>query len=550
MSRTSSMRGLRRIAAAAQYARVHGLSSVEAVDRLRDRARTESFARLNAPTRRAFLKGVGAATLVGAGLAGSRIARATAPSKSDARIAIIGAGMGGLSCAYSLLGSGVVADVYESRDRVGGRIYSLGGAFPGAIDLPGQVTELGGEFIDTLHGTMRGYANEFGFATEDVNKVTGEVVYFINGVAYTEAQVVDEYQLFVDDMQADLRTLSNGPTADFHTDADVLLDFTNLDEYLITRGASPLLRDLIREAYRNEYGREVSEQSCLNFLMMIHADKRSWFKPWGVYSDERFHVVGGNQQIPEAIASALGSAIRYEHRLVSVTATAAGAYHLTFDVDGGPNVEVDYDYVVFAVPFTVLRTIEMDDAALGIPDWKREVIDTLQYGTNSKLVMAFDGRPWADAGSNGSVFSYGLANMSSTWESNPTSATATSAVLIDYSGGTRGAAISESNAGGAASAFLTDFDQVFPGASAYARYAQNKPVATVKNWSLDPNNLGAYTCNQPGYFTTLADNEGKRVGNLLFAGEHADSFYMFQGWMEGAALSGVAAAGDILADLR
>ena len=40
---------------------------------------------------------------------------------------------------------------------------------------------------------------------------------------------------------------------------------------------------------------------------------------------------------------------------------------------------------------------------------------------------------------------------------------------------------------------------------------------------------GSYTCNHPGYFHTIAGNEGKQVGNLYFAGEHADSFYEWQG---------------------
>jgi monoamine oxidase len=61
---------------------------------------------------------------------------------------------------------------------------------------------------------------------------------------------------------------------------------------------------------------------------------------------------------------------------------------------------------------------------------------------------------------------------------------------------------------------------------------------------------GSYTCYRPGQFTTIAGNEGKPVGNLYFAGEHADSFYSWQGFMEGAALSGLAAAAQILADVK
>ena len=67
----------------------------------------------------------------------------------------------------------------------------------------------------------------------------------------------------------------------------------------------------------------------------------------------------------------------------------------------------------------------------------------------------------------------------------------------------------------------------------------------VENWSANPFSKGSYTCNRPGYFTTICDNEAKPVDNLYFAGEHTSSFYEWQGFMEGAALSGLRAADEI-----
>jgi len=67
----------------------------------------------------------------------------------------------------------------------------------------------------------------------------------------------------------------------------------------------------------------------------------------------------------------------------------------------------------------------------------------------------------------------------------------------------------------------------------------------LEHWPTNPFVKGSYTCNHPGYFTTIADNEAKPVGNLYFAGEHTSSFYEFQGFMEGAVLSGVRALHDI-----
>jgi monoamine oxidase len=48
----------------------------------------------------------------------------------------------------------------------------------------------------------------------------------------------------------------------------------------------------------------------------------------------------------------------------------------------------------------------------------------------------------------------------------------------------------------------------------------------------------------------LARLEGESAGLLKFAGEHADSFYSWQGFMEGACLSGIRAADEVLADIR
>ncbi|HET8644144.1 MAG TPA: FAD-dependent oxidoreductase, partial [Vicinamibacteria bacterium] len=95
--------------------------------------------------------------------------------------------------------------------------------------------------------------------------------------------------------------------------------------------------------------------------------------------------------------------------------------------------------------------------------------------------------------------------------------------------------------------FLADLDRVFPGAAARAtRDAQGRLRAHLEHWPSNPLTKGSYTCYLPGQFTTIADNEGKPAGNVHFAGEHANSFYIWQGFMEGAALSGIQAANEIL----
>jgi monoamine oxidase len=137
----------------------------------------------------------------------------------------------------------------------------------------------------------------------------GEVFYFFNGKHFPESAVVEEFRDFVAAMRDDLRTVGK-PTADSHTDADAKLDFTNLRQYLETRGAGEIARKAIEQAYIAEYGLEIEEQSCLSFLLFIHADRRSKFRPFGVFSDERYHIIGGNEQIVEGLRNRLNGQIQ------------------------------------------------------------------------------------------------------------------------------------------------------------------------------------------------------------------------------------------------
>ena len=387
---------------------------------------------------------------------------------------------------------------------------------------------------------MRGFANTFGLSLEAVSKLPGEVFYFVDGQHYDEAHVVDEFRAFVPRLREDLQKLTP-PTADDFTEDDRILDFTNLKDYLRTRGAGPVIGKVLDVAYNIEYGRETEEQSCLNLLLFIHADRRSKFRPFGVFSDERFHVVEGNDGITTGLAKSLPQGVEFGRRLVRARKLSDGRVQLAFNV-GGRTVETEHDAVVFAIPFSMLREVELD-ASLGLPDWKRFAIDNYLYGTNSKMMIGFNGRPWFDIhGSNGTSYS-DLANHQNTWETNPIRASGARGILTDYSGGRRGERLDPRRVQQEAASFLGELDRVYPEASKFVtRDSRRQVLVHLENWSKNPLFRGSYTCNAPGYFTTIADNEAKPVGNLFFAGEHTDSFYSWQGFMEGACLSGLRAA--------
>jgi monoamine oxidase len=76
-----------------------------------------------------------------------------------------------------------------------------------------------------------------------------------------------------------------------------------------------------------------------------------------------------------------------------------------------------FDAVVFAIPFSTLSDVELD-ASLGLPTWKLFAINKLRYGTNAKMMVGFDRRPWLAQGSNGGSYS-DLGHHQTTWGDKP-----------------------------------------------------------------------------------------------------------------------------------
>lgn len=539
MSRTPLFDQFARALRVARFCDDRGLSTRDGLALARE---SETKGAAGRPSRREWLNTVARAGAAAAVLSPTRRLLASRKESASVDVGIVGAGIAGLACADALAERGVPAAVYEAGSRIGGRCISLRNMFPG------QVVERGGEYIDTPHKTMLRYAKRFGLALEDVSKEPGDVFYHLRGELVPEAAVVDEFRDFVQVMRLDVRRLSNETTALDHNDAEAALDNTSLAAYLdgangANRPAGAFAKAAITAAYVAEYGLETDQQSSLNFLHFIHADRRSKFTPFGVSSDERYHVLDGNDRITSGLAQALPRPVQLGMKLSAVRPTAGGRVELIFETPGGL-VSRTHDAAVLALPFTTLRAVDLDLDFDSVPG-KREAIDDLGYGTNAKLMVGFEQRPWIAQGGNGTAYA-DLRKLICTWETNPARAASNRAVLTDYSGGVRGASMHTNPLQVEVNEYLTDLNAVFPGAAAAARRTQEGVVAHLEHWPSNPLALGSYTCYKPGQFTTIAGLEGVPVGNVFFAGEHANSFYVWQGFMEGAALSGIDAAAAIL----
>ncbi|MDH5833374.1 flavin monoamine oxidase family protein [Luteimonas kalidii] len=492
--------------------------------------------------RRVLQAGLAGATAAGAGTlatpllaAGPRDAREFYARLTNTRgVAVVGAGLAGLACATELARQGVPARVFEAAQRVGGRCWSARGLFPG------QVAERGAEFIGASHHAMLGYARALDLALEPVDGDAGHAFHHFAGQRHGEGEIAAELRAFADFIQEDLTTLGTPDARRFDPRAEAL-DFMTLAEYLDLYGASGLLRSVLGNAVQGEFGSELDEVSALGFLRFVHHDRRGKFG-YGPRSGGSLRVAGGNDLIATGLAGRLPQPVEHGHRLVALDRRFGGALRLTFEV-GGHYVQRDYDAVVLALPFTVLREVEFG-GGIALPPDKRRAIANAEMGDAGRLLVGFRSPYWRAQGASGSG-STDLPHLQHTWETNPTHSGRSGAVLSQQLGGQAARALRPASVQLDAATFVASLDRVLPGAAAAAsRDRRGRLLAISENWSVNPLSRGAVPRPQPGYFTTLAHTEATAVENVMFAGDHTSSFYEWQGFMEGAVLSGLRAANE------
>ena len=150
MARSPLFQDVQRALRIASWLERTGVGTGEAVERM-EAARWD---------RRRFLK---TAVAVAAAASVTPVFRTAARGPQAPNVVIIGAGTAGLVCAYRLQQRGIAARVVEASSRAGGRMFSLRNFFP-----DNQLTELGGEYIDSEHTTMRGLVDELGLKLNDL----------------------------------------------------------------------------------------------------------------------------------------------------------------------------------------------------------------------------------------------------------------------------------------------------------------------------------------------------------------------------------------------
>jgi monoamine oxidase len=482
-------------------------------------------------TRRDFLK---TGAVLGAGVAGASVVgwrRPVPASAAEANVVIVGAGLGGLSCAYRLMRHGIPSTVYESRDRVGGRCWTI------RVFDHQQTAEHGGQYIDSRHHQIRSLAKELHVPLIDTEAQsfpagTGDFFWF-DGAFHTRDEIFADFPIVLDRLKKDYQRVGRY----FYNQAKpeaVAFDELTMNDWLdanVPGGLNSLLGQAIERSNTGFWGLDGDQMSAVNLFEF-------YIFPYPG-ANERFRTSGGNDTIPTRLAEELPpGTIRMEQPLEAAWTRSDGRIGLKF---AGERKDVIADLAVFALPFTVLR--DVDTSGLQVSSRRRRAIDTLAMGTNAKLQFQLD-KNLAQLDWTGSFRSddpeFG------TWDSTygQTDPHPQTPVITIYTGGRAGAGYPTSVPHGFAPAgIIGDALDVLARGVSGIQDAYNG-IAYLDSWVDDPWVHGSYAGFAPGQYTDFWGFLSKREGNALFAGEHTSTHS--QGYLNGGVESGERAARQVL----
>jgi monoamine oxidase len=243
-----------------------------------------------------------------------------------------------------------------------------------------------------------------------------------------------------------------------------------------------------------------------------------------------FRIEGGNDLLPKAFAARLGEKIVYGAAVKRIEQDGEGV-GVRF-VRGGSEGSARADYLVCAVPFTLLRKMEVTPP---FSKKKRKVVEGLNYHSAARVFLQFRKRFWEGGTANG----FGLVTdlPAEVWPAS-FGQPGERGLLQSYL--RHGASLELLGLGGRerVAASLERMEQVLPGARA------NFETGASKFWREDEWAGGAWGLAED-------DEELGRVvrpeGRVHFAGEHASRW---PSWMQGALESGHRAAREIVEAAR
>ncbi len=440
---------------------------------------------------------------------------------SNKKIAIIGAGIAGLNACYQLKKQGIDSTVYEASPRIGGRMFTMKNEFGNGI-----TTDIGGEFVDTTHTEIIQLMKEFDLPFYDLreDKLEPKELFF-GGKHISNEELKNAFAPFVTRLATDIKSL---PEKISYKTADSFrhLDNQSIAEYITGIGISGWLYDFVNVVLTREYGMEITEQSAINFLIMFEPPKENYYEMFGD-DHEVMKIKGGSQHLTDTLYEKIKDSVVLKHQLIGIDKNTSG-YVLSIKSNDAVKT-VQADYIVIAIPFSILRTLKLN---VGIPPEKRKCIDEIGYGNSCKFIMGMSSKPWLNKGKQGYTFSD--ISFGCGWDSSQSQSVDKGSFTV-FAGGKFGDVIYEKSKEELIADFVPGLDKIYSGAE---KSYTNKNIKYC--WEKNTHIRGGYSSFKKGQWSTLAGWEAEPVGDIYFAGEHVSRD--FQGYMNGGAQTGRVAA--------
>jgi monoamine oxidase len=428
------------------------------------------------------------------------------------RVVVVGAGFSGLTAAYELSQAGYDVTVVEARNRVGGRVVSIGNL------VPRKNVEGGGELIGSNHPTWVAYAERFKLQFLDVTEeedVEAPILLGDQRLDAADAEALwEELDRVVNEMNADARRVADADRPWMTTGAEAL-DRRTLASWIQALDASSRCKVALDAMMTADNGVRTEWQSYLANLAMVkgHGVEKFWT------DSEVYRCRGGNQQLATALRNAIG-----QQRVLLAT-----------PVDG-----ITVRDRGAAVRLANGRTLEADDVIVTAPPsvWNKIAFDpplpavlAPQMGTNVKCLIHVQDRFWRRAKLSPDLLSDGPVNM--TWDGTDGQPGA-GAALVAFSGGADADTCRSWTPALRLENYLAELSKV------YRNIRPAFVAGRFMDWPSDVWARASYGFPAPGQVTALGPLLWPSEGPLRFAGEY--TAYAFMGYMEGALHSGALVA--------
>ena len=362
-------------------------------------------------TRRTFIErlaAVGGASLAYEGMVGVGLLEAAQSTPFELRgdgkgvkVAIIGAGLAGMTVAYELGKLGYACSILEARPRPGGRAHTIRRGTVSEEDGPqqvcsydaGQYFNCGAMRIAYHHSTTLAYCRELGVPVETF-ALLSEAAY----IYQTKTEGLKNRRVRQREVHTDLdgyvsELLTKAVSA--HAVDDVLSaeDRERLIAYLQQKGA------LVEGRYRGGQLRGPDPErnpdgsaryTPLPLGELLGSRAGFYLDPGFQYQQTMMQVVDGTSRLPETLAARLKDKIKYEAAVQTIRHTANGVT-LGYTDKSGKAQQLNADYCVCALPLTVLARMDTD-----FSEDRKKIFASTSYSAAGKMGIQFKRRFWEE----------------------------------------------------------------------------------------------------------------------------------------------------------